>query len=71
MHLPTGTAATVPRRRVFRRDEEGASMVEYALIVALIALIAFVALGPLGNTIRDVFRSAEEAIPGTESSENG
>jgi pilus assembly protein Flp/PilA len=37
------------------RDEEGASMVEYGLLVALIAVIVATAVGPLGIRIRDMF----------------
>ena len=33
------------------RDEEGASMVEYALLVALIAIVAIVAVIAVGNAV--------------------
>jgi len=46
----------------FLKDEEGASMVEYGLLVALIAIIAMVALGPLGETIRGLFEDVESEI---------
>jgi pilus assembly protein Flp/PilA len=36
-------------------DEEGASMVEYGLLVALIAVVVMVALGPLGTAIAGLF----------------
>ena len=39
------------------RDEEGASLVEYALLVALIAVVALIAIRFLGNTISDEFDS--------------
>lgn len=38
-------------------DEEGASLVEYALLVALIAIVALVAIRFLGNTVSDEFDS--------------
>ncbi len=41
------------RTRIFR--EEGQDLIEYALLIALIALIVVVALTPLGQGIRDVF----------------
>ena len=36
-------------------DEKGATMVEYGIMVALIAVIVIAAVGPLGTTIRDMF----------------
>ena len=37
------------------KDEEGATMVEYGLLVALIAVIAMGAVALLGNRVRDTF----------------
>lgn len=39
------------------RDTRGQGMVEYALILALIAVVVAVALGPLGTTISNLFAS--------------
>jgi pilus assembly protein Flp/PilA len=36
-------------------DEKGATMVEYGIMVALIAVIVIVAVGPLGIAIQDMF----------------
>ena len=36
-------------------DEKGATMVEYGIMVALIAVIVIAAVGPLGLAIRDMF----------------
>lgn len=36
-------------------EEEGQGMVEYALIIALVALVAAVGLGTLGPKINDMF----------------
>ena len=41
--------------RRFRRDEEGAAMVEYALLVALIALVAIVGVSVTGTSINAQF----------------
>lgn len=37
------------------RRDRGATMVEYGLMVALIAVIVLAAVGPLGRAIRDMF----------------
>ena len=39
----------------FLRDDEGATMVEYGLMVALIAVVCIVAVGTLGGNINDMF----------------
>lgn len=39
-------------------DESGATMVEYGLMVALIAVIAVAAVSALGGSVRDTFNSA-------------
>jgi len=36
-------------------EERGQGMAEYGLILALIAVVVVVALGPLGNKIKEVF----------------
>ena len=41
----------------FVADEEGASLVEYALLVALIAIVALVAIRFVGNSVSDEFNS--------------
>jgi pilus assembly protein Flp/PilA len=46
------------------RDEEGASMVEYALLVALIAIIAIVAIVFLGEEVSDTFDEVGSAVGG-------
>lgn len=37
------------------KDDEGATLVEYGLVVSLIAVAAIVAVGALGGNIRDTF----------------
>jgi|WetSurMetagenome_2_1015567.scaffolds.fasta_scaffold836651_2 pilus assembly protein Flp/PilA len=46
----------------FFKDEEGASMVEYGLLVALIALAAITTLTDLGTAISGMFGRAEAPI---------
>jgi pilus assembly protein Flp/PilA len=41
----------------FRRDEEGASLVEYGLLVALIAVAAVGAIRVVGTDINTMFTS--------------
>ncbi|HLI29683.1 MAG TPA: Flp family type IVb pilin [Terriglobia bacterium] len=40
------------------KEEEGQDLVEYALLVALLALAAVATLGTLANTIKNVFSNA-------------
>jgi pilus assembly protein Flp/PilA len=42
-------------RAKFGQDERGASLVEYALLVALIAVICIGAVNFIGGTARDTF----------------
>jgi pilus assembly protein Flp/PilA len=44
------------------RDEEGATMVEYGLLVALIALVAIVGVTALGTGLNSLFGSTASAI---------
>ena len=49
-------------READHAGERGATMVEYALLVALIALVVVVALGPLGNAISGLFNDAGTTV---------
>lgn len=42
----------------FRRREEGQDLLEYGVLVALIAIVALGAIQALGNTVLTVFWSA-------------
>jgi len=44
------------------RDEEGATMVEYIIIVALVALFAFVAIMFFGERIRKLFDRGSQKL---------
>lgn len=39
------------------RDEEGQTLVEYGLIVALISIVSIAALSLVGTSVRDIFQS--------------
>jgi Flp pilus assembly pilin Flp len=45
-----------------RRDEMGASLVEYALLLALIAVVAIVALHFLGGAVSNTLNSVGSSI---------
>lgn len=44
--------------------EEGATMVEYGLLVALVSIAALAALTPLGEAILGLFNEAKDAVQG-------
>jgi|AP12_2_1047962.scaffolds.fasta_scaffold156359_1 pilus assembly protein Flp/PilA len=44
------------------KDDEGASMVEYALLVALIAIIAIVAVTLVGRAVSSNFSSIADTL---------
>lgn len=43
-------------------EEDGQGMVEYGLILALVAVAAIAVLGPLGKQIKAVFKSASDEL---------
>lgn len=50
--------------RSLGEEDEGASMVEYAILVALIAIVAIAAVQSLGNGIAQVFQNILGRIQG-------
>ena len=46
----------------FNTDERGAALVEYALLVALIAVVCILALTTLGGGIRDKFTEVNNSL---------
>lgn len=44
------------------RDEEGATMVEYGLLVALIAMVALAAVTTLGKNLSNVYNTVAGSI---------
>jgi pilus assembly protein Flp/PilA len=49
-------------RRVGRRRDDGASAVEYGLLVALIAVVIAATVLTLGTTLQNKFKSACNAV---------
>lgn len=50
------------RTMTFVREDAGADMVEYALVLALVAIVGAVALKPLGSTIASAFTNLSSSI---------
>lgn len=48
--------------RKARAQEEGQTMAEYALILALIAVVAITAVGLLGGKVTEAFNTIQNAI---------
>ncbi len=46
----------------FLRDEEGATMVEYGLIVALIAVVCIVAVSLIGGNLSSTFTTVSNDV---------
>ena len=44
------------------KDDEGQGMVEYGLIIALIAVVVMVALGTMGTNISTIFTNTANKI---------
>ena len=43
-------------------DEEGASGIEYALIAAMVAVVLSVFVTPVGNAVKGIFQSIQNAL---------
>lgn len=50
----------------FLKDENGASLAEYGLLVALIAVVAITMMTSLGSNISAKFKSIGDAISGAK-----
>ena len=48
----------------FLRDEDGATAVEYGIMVALIAAVIIAVVAALGTTLQGVFQSVVNALTG-------
>jgi pilus assembly protein Flp/PilA len=49
--------------RSFLVEDEGATMVEYGIMVALIAAVCVTIVGILGGQIKDAFTTTSAALP--------
>ncbi len=57
--------------RKLRRDEEGATAIEYGLIAALIAVAAITAMTSLGGSLSTTFNNVSTAMTGTPAAGGG
>jgi pilus assembly protein Flp/PilA len=51
--------------RMFAKDESGQDLLEYALLVALIALVAFGAVAAAGSQVNTIFTSIANQLKTT------
>ena len=58
-HLTTAIRALTVRSH---RDEEGAGMVEYALLIVFVAIVAIVGLNTLGGGLNSVFGGIGDSV---------
>jgi pilus assembly protein Flp/PilA len=49
---------------LFFKDEEGATMVEYALMIVFIALVCITVVGLLGSQVSGVFENVRAGFTG-------
>ena len=59
-------AKLTERARWFFADEEGATMVEYALLLALIAVVSILVITALGTNVGTQYKTTNTAIQGGE-----
>ncbi len=67
MHIFKIEAVTNFIKARFAQAERGAALVEYALLVALIAVVSIVALNTLGGGIRDKFTDVNTCLQNTDT----
>ena len=53
------------RARLFLKDTEGASAIEYAIVVAMVAVVAVVFIAPVGTEVRAIFNNVLVALGGS------
>jgi pilus assembly protein Flp/PilA len=49
-------------KNFLKEKQEGATLVEYALLVALIALVCIAAVAALGNYLKGVFNNIQQGL---------
>ena len=51
------------KARIFLRDQDGPTSVEYAVMLALIVAICFVVITSIGNKVKATFLNLEGSLP--------
>lgn len=54
------------RIQLFMRRSEGASAIEYALIIAMVALVVIAFVTPLGDAVKGTLNQVVKQLGGTE-----
>ena len=54
-------------RRIWTQEEEGQTLIEYALIVLLISIVVIVVLGLLGGDVNNVFTTIRNTFSGAST----
>lgn len=49
--------------RLIPKNQRGATLVEYALILGLIAIVSIAILGVLGGSVHDLFSEVNDKLP--------
>ena len=62
METLTRIYISMTNRAVRAKDEDGATAVEYGLLVALIAAVIIVVVGLLGEQIQEAFQSVVDGL---------
>ena len=60
----TDNCVVTENDHIEKKNEKGASLVEYALLVALIAIVALTALTQLGNQVSNTFSNIGSQLGG-------
>ncbi|MBV4486523.1 Flp family type IVb pilin [Pseudomonas sp. SWRI153] len=55
----------IAKARAFAGSEEGASAIEYAIVVAMVAVVAVVFVTPIGAKVLAIFNSVLTSLGGT------
>ena len=53
----------IARLRVFLVSEEGPTVTEYAVMLALIVVVCIAAISGIGNTVSNVFTNVDAGLP--------
>lgn len=53
------------KARLFFKRTDGASAIEYAVIIAMVALVVITFIAPLGNSVKATFNTVVVALGGT------